>query len=379
MKAIGFSRPGAAAALSFALLGALPALSAESGPTYRGLRSEAQGLSGTASPRGAHSLFTNPAGLVGGPPLSLETSGYLGVNGVLVDYGRWAADNYQYLDNMDSLLARIGPIDYKWATFSNAFALGTHFEDYALSAVVDIRSSVTVGKAVITPVPGVGVLSDFILSFGRGFTDPMYGLNWGLAVKYIYRVRFDQRLVGTTDEEFYHVMEEWRKPGNGFWDHLQKLRAASEVAETSQGVGLNAGVTRYLGRDFTAGAAFLDFPTVMSGEWVMPDLNIGVSYHPTFEFAEWRHRINVSADVHHLLHPDMPWFKQLKFGTAWETFAGNRSLASVGLGLNDGYPTFGVRMGYIFYLSYNYFVEEVGGSPGQSPLSFHKFNVELGF
>ncbi len=360
-------------------LGVYPSLAVERGPTYRGLRAEAQGLTGTASVQGPHALFINPAGLVGGPPLRMETTGYLGINGTLIDYARWGADNYQHLNDMDSLLARIEPVDNKWATFSNAFTLSAQFDDYALSVVEDIRYSVTVGKAVITPVPGVGMLSDFILSFGRGFTDPYYAMRWGLAVKYIYRIRFDRRLVGTTDEEFYRVKREWEKPGTGFWDHIRKLGAASEVAETSQGFGLNAGAVRDLGNDFTVGAAFLDFPTVMNSEWVIPDLNVGVSYHPSIEIMDWRHQFQVNADLHHLLDPDMPWFKQVKFGVAWEGFAGGRPLASLGVGLNDGYPTFGARLGYIFYLSYTYFVEEVGGQPGQTPLSFHKFNAELAF
>jgi hypothetical protein len=49
------------------------------------------------------------------------------------------------------------------------------------------------------------------------------------------------------------------------------------------------------------------------------------------------------------------------------------------VGLNDGYPTFGVRFGYIVYLSYVYISEELGTYPGQQQLAFHKLILQAEF
>jgi hypothetical protein len=61
---------------------------------------------------------------------------------------------------------------------------------------------------------------------------------------------------------------------------------------------------------------------------------------------------------------------------AMEGYMKKRQVAYLGLGLNDGYPTFGVRFGYIVSLSYVYVAEEIGTYPGQEKLSFHKVALQ---
>ena len=366
------------AALTFALALPQPARS-ESGPQFRDLKSQAMGRSGVASAGGPLSLFFNPAALADFKGGTLGVSTDLGLNSVLLDYATWAADNYKYLNNMDSLLARIGPVDNKWAPFSQTFAIYGQYEGIAFAAVEDLRYNLTIGKAVVTPVPGVGALSDLTLMAGRGFQAPE-GYRFGVGLKYVYRIRFDDRLVGTTDDEFYKVKNAWDKPDKGFFDKLAKLQVADEIADTRMGLGVNLGAEKDVSDNWTAGVSLLDFPTIMAAEFVRPDINLGVAYHRPVEFVQdLDQRLLVNVDYQHFLLPGTPWFKQLKMGIALEGAMKGRPAALIAMGINDGYPTFGIRVGYIGYLSYVYVAQEVGTYPGQEKLSFHKISFDLAY
>src|SRR5690606_32919506 len=108
------------APIAAAILLSLLPLRAEPGPQYRDAKSQAMGRTGAASSRGAGALFLNPAALGRENRGRLGLSLDLGVNPVLIDYASWAADNSEYLDDLDSLLARIDPVDNKWASFSQS-------------------------------------------------------------------------------------------------------------------------------------------------------------------------------------------------------------------------------------------------------------------
>jgi hypothetical protein len=54
--------------------------------------------------------------------------------------------------------------------------------------------------------------------------------------------------------------------------------------------------------------------------------------------------------------------------------------ADVRVGINQGYPTFGLGFSYFFLtLNYVYYTEELGIYPGQNPLSTHLIELHLGF
>jgi hypothetical protein len=353
---------------------------ADAGPQYRDLKSQATGLTGTASATGWSALFQNPAGLTGAKDWGFGLSGDIGLNSVLLDYADWAAKNYKNLDSIGALMKNIGPVDNKWAPFSNSFVLNGQYDEYAFAIVEDLRYDLTISKAVMTPVLGVGALSDLIVIGGRGFEGPA-GYRFGVAAKYIYRLRFDDRLIGTGDNVFYTVKNKLNQPSNGILDDISKVKVAGDIAKTQQGVGLNLGAEKDLSKNWTAGLALNDFPTIMDAEFVRPEVNVGVTYHRIMELIPdldiqkcW-----VNLDIHHFLIPGTPWFKQLKLGAGYEAYLGNRPVGFVGVGLNDGYPTFGVRFGYIAYLSYTYVSQEVGTFPGQEQLSFHKLAVDVQF
>ena len=370
--------PLSAALLSLAAACAIN-VSAESGPQYRDAKSQSLGRTGVASSDGATSLFLNPAALGretgGGGGLSMD----LGVNSVLVDYAAWAADNNKYLNNMDSLLARLGPVDSKWAPFSQSMILFGNWKDVGFSALLDTRYSLTVAKAVVTPVLGVGALSDMVLTAGRAFQIDE-GYRFGFSLKYIYRLRFEERLLGTTDDPFYQVKQKWESPDKGLFDKISKLGVAGDIAETKHGVGVNLGAEKDLDSNWTAGLSLLDFPTVMNQSFVSPEINLGITYHRMLDWLPGLdNRLTVNLDWQNMLIPGTPWFKQAKAGVGLEGFADDVPVSYLGLGLNDGYPTFGVRFGYIVYLSYVYVAEEIGTYPGQEKLSFHKLMLSAGF
>ena len=363
--------------IALAVLLAVPALRAESGPRYRDLKAQALGNTGVASAEGPSMLFLNPGALGGREGGGMGLSFDVGLNSVLLDYASWAAENSKYVDDMDSLLTRIGPVDNKWAPFAQGMVLHGRFEDIAFAVVSDSRYNLTIGKAVVTPVPGIGVLSDLVITAGRGFEGPQ-GYRLGFALKYLYRVHFEDRLVGTTDDAFYKFVAVAEQPGNSAGDNLEKIKMASEIADTRQGFGANLGVEKDVAEHWTAGFSLLDFPTLIDSRLARPDLNLGVAYHRGFDWVpDLEDRVLVNVDFQRFLIPGTPWFRQLKLGAAFEASLGSRSVGFLAVGLNDGYPTFGVRFGYVGYLSYTYTAEEIGTYPGQQKLSFHKLCLQL--
>jgi hypothetical protein len=349
---------------------------AEGGPQFRDDMSQSLGRTGVASSRGATSLFLNPAALGRAQGGDVGLSVDMGVNGVLLDYANWAKDNSQYFNNTDSLLAHIGPIDDKWAPFSNSMVLYGNWQGVGMAALLDTRYDLTVAKAVITPVLGIGALSDIVLTAGRGFSADD-GYRFGFALKYIYRLRYEDRLVGSGDQDFYTAKQKLEKKSHGWFDDLSKIQVAGDIAQTEQGVGLNLGAEKDIDKTWTAGLSLLDFPTVLDQRFVRPDLDLGLSWHPEVHWVpDLENHLLVNLDWQRFLIPGTPWFKQVKAGAAFEGWLNGRQVAYIGLGLNDGYPTFGVRMGYIVYLSYVYTSEEVGTYPGQQQLSFHKLVLQ---
>lgn len=364
-----------AAALSAAALFPKPA-GAEGGPQFRDNESQALGHTGVASSRGATSLFLNPAALARAQGFGAGLSADMGLNGVLMGYASWAKDNYRYLNDLDTLIRRIGPVDNKWAPFSNAMMLYGNWGGTGVAALLDTRYELTMAKAVVTPVLGVGAHSDLVLTAGRGFSLPE-GYRLGFALKYLYRVEYDDRLLGTTDEDFYQAKQTLDRKSSGMWGDLAKLKVAGKLADTRQGFGLNLGAEKDLGKEFTVGASLLDFPTLLDQRFTRADLDLGVTWHPSYALLpDLDDRLLVNFDWQRFLLPGTPWFRQLKFGAAWEGRMRGRTVSYVALGLNDGYPTFGVRVGYLVYLSYVYTAEETGTYPGQRKLSFHKIVLQ---
>lgn len=366
------------ACLALAAVASFPrTAAAEAGPQFRDDQSQALGRTGVASSRGATSLFLNPAALGRSSGGSTGLSMDLGLNGVLLDYAEWAKDNSRYFNNTDTLLQHIGPVDNKWAPFSNSVALYGNWDGIGLAAVLDARYDLAVAKAVITPSAlGVGYFSDFVLTAGRGFAADD-GYRFGFALKYLYRLRYEDRLLGPADEDWYKAKRKLEQKSDGWSDDLAKLQIAADLAETEQGVGLNLGAEKDIGKAWTAGLSLLDFPTIIDQRFARPDIDLGLSWHPAIDWVpDLDDRLVVNLDWQRFLIPGTPWFKQVKAGAAFEGWLNGRQVSYIGLGLNDGYPTFGVRVGYIVYLSYVYVAEEIGTYPGQEKLSFHKIVLQ---
>jgi hypothetical protein len=349
---------------------------AEAGPQFRDTKSQSLGRTGVASSQGATSLFLNPAALAKSDGGGMGLSADLGLNSVLLDYADWAADNYQYLNKPDTLLTKIGPVDNKWAPFSQTFLLYGNWQSIGFGVLSDTRYDLTLAKAVVTPVIGVGALSDLVVTAGKGFRAED-GYRFGFALKYIYRLRYDDRLVGTTDEDFYKAKTTLEGPDKSWSDKLAKLGVAADIAKTTQGVGLNLGAEKDIGENWTAGLSTLDFPTLLDQSLLRPEINLGLAFHHDVDLVpDLDNRVLVNLDWQRFLIPGTPWFKQLKAGAALMGYMKKREVAYIGVGLNDGYPTFGVRFGYLVYLSYVYVAEEIGTYPGQEKLSFHKLALQ---
>jgi hypothetical protein len=364
------------ALLSTAVSLGAASLFAEAGPQFRDVQSQAMGRTGIAASTGATALFMNPSALGREKHGDMGVSMDMGINSVLLDYASWAADNYKYLSKPDSLLTTIGPVDNKWAPFSQTLLLYGNWQDIGFSVLSDTRYNLTLAKAVVTPVIGVGALSDLVLTAGKGFQVDE-GYRFGFALKYMYRLRYDDRLVGTTDDDFYKAKNTLQGPDNGIMDKIAKLKAATELAETRQGVGLNLGAEKDIGENWTAGLSTLDFPTILDQRFLRPEINLGLNYHRAVDWVpDLDNRVLVNLDWQRFLIPGTPWFKQLKAGAALEGYMKGRQVAYVGMGLNDGYPTFGVSFGYLVYISYVYVAEEIGTYPGQEKLSFHKLVLQ---
>ena len=371
-------------AAAFTTLLFASALAGGGGPQYRGMMVDAMGRSGTASITGPSALYFNPAGLAG-PKKSygVEAVAEMGFNGVLLDYADWANKNSAYLNNLDSALAHIDPVlENEWAPYSSNYMLQGYFEEYAFSVVRDAHYSMTFSKATLTPVIGASIFSDMQISAGRGYVLPD---NWrvGIAYKFLYRQRADEKLYGLNDDEYYQIKDTWgKKSSNALIGGIDKITVASKFADDQYGVGVNLGVSRPLPYGFTVAASVLDLPTVFNGGFFVPQLNLGGSYAkdfgPTPGIEALHFNVLVNLDWQCLL-PDDPWFKQWKGGLAVNSQIHNRDVISLATGLNDGYPTFGARAGYFLYAYYLYTAEETGNYPGQRKLNYHRFGVDFNF
>ncbi len=360
---------------------------AERGPRWRSWDDQAMGHTGVTTSRGTGALFINPALLEGHKGGGFQLYGDLGLNAVLLDYAEWASENYSKFNSIDSLLAHIQPVSNKWAPFAQSFVLAGAYDDYSLAVVDDIRYDLTLTKAVLTPVIGAGAVNDFVVSVGRGFLLPQE-YSAGVTVRYLHRSRLDRQLIGISDDRFASVYNTMKEKNEGLASAQDKIAVASSLAKSEQGVGINLGVVKDIDEHWTAGASLLDFPAVLGGELLKPQPNVGVSYGLDSYFLDGLvTRFTGSFDWNHFLIPGTPWFKQFKLGAGMrgnlqrKTGTGQtepgREVFFVGLGANDGYPSFGIRCGYFLYLSYLYTVEETGTYPGQRPLSFHKLSIDI--
>jgi hypothetical protein len=350
---------------------------ADTGPSFRGLQSQAMGRTGVASSNGATALFLNPAGLEGDKGGNMGLSMDMGLNSVLIDYAAWATKYRQYLSQYDSLSQHLDEVDNKWAPFTNSLLINGRYDDIAFALLYDTHYDLAVTKAPLTPVLGAGGIGDVVLTAGRGFEGPD-GYHFGVALKYIYRLRFEDRYMGTGDEAFYKVLSTLRAPNTGIWSQLAKVEVASEIAQTQQGVGMNLGVEKAVTDNWTGGLSLIDFPTLIGSHLIKPDVDLGLAYHRDVDLLPGLdNRVLANVDFQRFLTPGTPWWHQLKVGAALEGYVNKRQVAYIALGLNDGYPTFGISLGYIAYLSYVYVAEEVGTYPGQQMLSFHKLCLSL--
>lgn len=360
------------------LLVSITSLWGQIGPQYRGMRSEAMGRTGIASAEGEQALFLNPAGLAGARVFARGGfGGTQGLNPVLLDYATWATKNAKYLTNVDSLVLRLDEIDSKWAPFAQHFQAAGQHNDIAFAVVNDLFYELTVAQGALTPIFGAAARSDLLLTMGRGMKLEN-GYSAGLALKYLYRVDYSRRLLGTTNPDFYRVKETLEEDADTFLEKVGKVKVAQEIARTQHGLGMNAGVRKQLDANWSLGAALLDFPTVIDGLVAKPSVNLGVGFQKGFQLhPEMTHRVVANLEWHHFLFFNEAWFHWFKAGVGAEAMVNRRQVAFVGMGFNDGYPTFGVRAGFIAYLGYTYFVREQGVEPGQDKLSFHKLTFEL--
>jgi hypothetical protein len=353
---------------------------AAQGPQYRGSNTDAMGRSGTASITGPSAMYLNPAGLAGlqgyGGEFELETS----VNGTLLDYAKWAADNSQYFSHFDSLLAHMDTsLENVWAPYHEAYMIQGHYKDLAFSLSRSTRTATTLAKSVLTPAVGAAILSDLQLVAGRGFALPD-DWNVGFSVKYLYRQRADEKLYGPNDDEYYAIKGCLEGSSSSLTDKYDKITCASRFADAQYGFGLNMGVSRQLPYGFAIGASLLDLPTFFNGGFIYPQANVGGAYalniDPIPGIEAVRYKLLMNLDWQSPL-TDEDWFRQWKTGGSFSGIVKGHDVAVLSFGLNEGYPTIGGRVGYILYAYYLYTSQETGYYPGQRGESFHRFGTYL--
>lgn len=353
---------------------------AERSPQFQIMQVDAMGRSGTASISGPSSMYLNPAGLAGLKGYGVQASVDAGGNSALLDYSNWANDNSSHFNSPDSLVKYLAPISNKFPSFSSTYFIQGNYQDFAFSVVRDVRYDMAIKTVVLLPMLSVGMLSDLQFAVGRGFT-PAPDWNVGFAVKYLYRQKFSNKWLGSDDNQYYVVKDQWQAPGSSLLDSYRKISVASDIADVEHAFGVNVGTSYSLPHGFSVGAALLDFPTFFNGGYFYPQANVGGAYAMDFSLPKMeamRYRLLVNLDWQFPFQVD-PWFKQWKTGLSLEGRVHNHEVGSLSAGLNDGYPTVGVRAGYIVYAYYLYTAEETGDYPGQFKQTFHKFGLDMNF
>ena len=339
---------------------------------YRGEYSQAMGQSGVASQPGINAMHINPALLANYETWEVTTKFLsLGLNHSLVDYAEWAIDNSDNFDEMEKLVEAMDPIDNKWAPFLTHAGLGFRLKQLAFDFSWNTYTELAVTKAPLTPILGVGANSNFQLAIGYGH-DFKNDYQVGMTIHTRYDIKYKTRYIGTLSEDFYTVKEAIEEETSSTWDDVRKIRVAEEIADVSLKAGASIGAAKKLNDQFTVGGSFLSIPNDEMS------VNIGGSWQYALGDKKGIHTmLTLNADWQNMFRSDHDYFQQFNFGASSQLQNGARRIGYLATGVHDGYPTFGLQVGYFVYLSYTYYVEEIGTYPGQNPLSFHKVSLDM--
>jgi hypothetical protein len=355
-----------------ALLGFSLAFSMTFGPRYRNMDRMSMGNAGIALADDGSSVFYNPAGLnnyfeyltLYGEPLRLTfgPSFYDMLNFLAKNISKLSdpteIDNDYYDD--------FAPIDGTWSTFGYTPEFRANTNNMGIGITTNLQPNIMLESGLYAPKIGIGVQNDLILAggiakrFKRRFSA-------GINMKYFYRTVKPDTVLGV-DSAIYFAVEAAGALGS--------LDAIKEFARTHHGMGFDfgmiyhAGLTKY-------GVVLQDFPTFLSGRLVHPALNVGVGRHLGVlqlnnQIGSYIKDITMALDIHDFFGPGI-FRKKIHMGLNLDS-----KIMELALGLNQGYPTFGITLKYwLLRFQYVYFKEEHGRYIGQIPFSMHVISISM--
>lgn len=356
--------------LALILLAAFTALYAEMGPSYKGVRAMGMGNAVTAVVDDRYALYNNPAGLnLFDGHFEFSTSLPFFINGNVKDLIDFVMGHKENLGNPDKLDRSTIEASYKidgvWTTVGLSPEVSFMAPFMGAGAYITFPPHLTYESGPLIPKLGMGGVSDFVMMAGtsRRF---LRTLSLGLSTKYVYRYYMEDKFLTYTETK-------------GMAKKLQSsttsaLTAFEELVKPTHGVGMDVGALYHFGL-FRVGVSIQDFPTIIGGELMTPQFNIGTAYKiaPLMELP-FIDDMTAAVDFRNLIAYGN-FFSKVHMGL--ETRMKNADLR---FGINQGYPTFGVGFSYFFMtLNYVYYTEELGAYPGQNPLSTHLVELHLGF
>ena len=182
-----------------------------------------------------------------------------------------------------------------------------------------------------------------------------YPLSIGMSLKYINRGRVNDRR---------HAIEFF---GYGLKDLPQ---------EDDKGIGLDFGFLINSHPDVKWGFAINDIGgTKLTTSLIRPNVRFGVTYSP--EESPIQFPFLVSFELANLFDNNYTFGKKMHIGAE----AYPIGFLALRLGINQGYPTFGIGLkgGSMLNIDYAYYTQEKGGYVGQTPYSFHEFSLRIGY
>lgn len=346
------------------------AVNAEMGPSYKGVRSMGMGNAVTAVVDDRYALYNNPAGLnMFDGNFEFSASLPFFVNSNVKDLLDFVMSHKQNLGDPDKLdrgtIEASYKIDGVWTTVGLAPEISFMSPFMGAGAYITFPPHLTYETGPLIPKLGMGGVSDFVLMAGSA-RRVLRTLSLGVSAKYVHRYYMKDQFLTYTETK-------------GMAKKLQSsttgaLTAFQDLVNPTQGAGLDVGALYHFGL-FRMGISIQDFPTYIGNKFMTPQLNIGAAYKIA-QLMELPLIDDMTAAIDFRnLAAYGNFFTKVHMGI--ETRLKNADLR---VGINQGYPTFGIGFTYFFLtMNYVYYTEELGIYPGQNPLSTHLLELHLGF
>ncbi len=328
----------------------------------------------------AHTIFYNP-GMLKKQKFALELANIqLGFDSDISDMVTFISDHSEDFSTFDSLsledqqsfIEDSQEFDNKWMGLNVGPFIGLSFKHFGIAAYGNVNGGFKLDQGVVLPAIGVRGYADVVFGVGYGQGFNIAGQEWdlGMTVRYLQRRAVEPKRVSASD-------------AGAIEDLGQVLVDELEDPKTGLGIDLGGAKTIELGepgsgREIDLGIAVQDLYGTYDGNWIKPNLKVGVMYHVPFAGGALLKRWDFGIEKIDLLNRDgVAFFQGVNMGTEMNLLAG---LLKLRAGFHQGYPTYGLGVRLLLIkIDVAMFTRELGVAPGQVQDDLLMAQVSIGF